>query len=112
MNRRCLAALLLLLPLAGPLVGLAGHTPEVQALEVAFFRCLCFAALPTLVVSAASSFFAGRGDSWTVLFINACGLVVNAVLDYAWIFGRWGFPAWGITGAGWATVAGSPPTLQ
>src|SRR5947209_6481229 len=83
-----------LLPLAESLVGLASHSPEVQALEVTFFRCLCFAALPNLIVAAASSFFAGRGDSWTVLSINFCGLVVNAVLDYAWIFGHWGFPAW------------------
>jgi MATE family multidrug resistance protein len=100
-------AFLLLLPLADSLVGLASHGPEVQALEATFFRCLCFAALPMLIVSAASSFFAGRGDSWTVLFINGCGLAVNAVLDYAWIFGHWGFPAWGIAGAGWATVVGA-----
>jgi MATE family multidrug resistance protein len=59
-----------------------------------------------LIVAAVTSFFAGRGDSWTVLLINAVGLVVNGVLDYAWIFGVWGFPAWGIAGAGWATVVG------
>jgi MATE family multidrug resistance protein len=100
-------AFLLLLPLTDVLVGLADHPPEVKALEATFFRCLCFAALPMLLVAAASSFFAGRGDSWTVLFINLCGLVVNAVLDYAWIFGHWGFPAWGIAGAGWATVVGA-----
>lgn len=35
------------------------------------------------------------------------GLVVNAVLGYAWIFGRWGFPEAGIAGAGWATVVAS-----
>ncbi len=93
--------------LAGPLVTLGGHTPELQALEAAYFRCLCFAALPLLVNAAVDGFFAGRGDSRTVLLLNAAGLAVNGFLAYALIFGRWGFPAWGIVGAGWATVLGS-----
>jgi multidrug resistance protein, MATE family len=79
----------------------------VQELEAAYFRCLCFSALPTLIVAAAISFFAGRGASWAVLTINCTGLVVNGVLCYAWVFGEWGFPALGIVGAGWATVCGS-----
>jgi multidrug resistance protein, MATE family len=78
-----------------------------QELEVTYFRCLCFAALPTLVVAAANSFFAGRGDTWTVMVNDAAGMAVNAVLAFVLIFGCWGFPAWGIAGAGWATVAGS-----
>src|SRR5438874_2705153 len=100
-------AFLGLLPFAEPLVALGGHAASLQALEVSYFRCLCFAALPTLVTAASNSFFAGRGDSWKVLYIDAAGLSVNGVLAYAWIFGRWGFPALGIAGAGWATVVGS-----
>jgi MATE family multidrug resistance protein len=94
-------------PLAGALVGLGGHSAELQELERIYFRCLCFAALPALIVAAANSFFAGRGDSWTVLLVDGVGLTVNSFLAYAWIFGHWGFPEMGIAGAGWATVAGS-----
>jgi MATE family multidrug resistance protein len=94
-------------PLAGPAVGLAGHTPELQSLEATYLRCLCLAGLPTLVTSAACSFFAGRGQSRTVLVINGVGLAVNAVTAYGLIFGHWGLPAWGIAGAGVATVLGS-----
>lgn len=93
--------------LADPLTQLGRHDAEVRILEAKFFHCLCFSALPSLITAAANSFFAGRGDSWTVLLVNAVGLSVNALLDYAWIFGHWGFPAWGIEGAGWATVAGA-----
>jgi multidrug resistance protein, MATE family len=32
---------------------------------------------------------------------------LNIVLDYCWIGGHCGFPAWGIAGAGWATVTSS-----
>jgi MATE family multidrug resistance protein len=96
-----------LVPLADWLIALGGHPPLLQELEATYLRCLCFAALPILVTAAAGSFFSGRGDSTTVMWINAAGLVVNAPLAYAWIFGLWGFPAWGIAGAGWATVVGS-----
>jgi MATE family multidrug resistance protein len=96
-----------LVPCSDALMSLGGHASHLQELEAIYFRCLCFSALPTLLCAAASSFFAGRGDSRTVLLINAVGLVVNGLLAYAWIFGAWGFPAWGIAGAGWATVAGT-----
>ncbi len=99
-------AFLLLLPLAGPLIALAGHAPELQELEATYFRCLCFCALPTLVTASAASFFNGLGHTRVVLWLNGVGLLVNAVLDYAWITGEWGFPAWGIAGAGWATACG------
>jgi MATE family multidrug resistance protein len=101
------AAFLGLYPFAEQLVALGGHSAHMQGLEAAFFRCLCFSALPTLITAATTSFFTGRGDSRTVLTINVTGLVVNGLLDYALIFGNWGFPALGIVGAGWATVGGT-----
>jgi MATE family multidrug resistance protein len=96
-----------LVPLAPLIFRLAGHEPPLPELEITYFGCLCYSALPTLVTAAASSFFVGRGDSWTVLWISATGLAVNAVLAWVLIFGHWGVPALGIAGAGWATVIGS-----
>jgi MATE family multidrug resistance protein len=98
---------LVLVPAAPLLVALVGHAEKVRELEEVYFRVLCFSALPILITAAASSFFAGRGDSWTVLFINAFGLGVNALAAYPCIFGAWGVPQMGIAGAGWATVVGT-----
>lgn len=98
---------LALLPLAGPLTDLVGHAPELRHLEGTYFRCLCFSALPFLVGAAVNSFFAGRGDSRTVLALNAVGLSVDVALAYVLIDGRLGFEPMGIAGAGWATVAGT-----
>jgi MATE family multidrug resistance protein len=81
--------------------------PPLPEMETTYFCCLCYSALPALVTAAASSFFAGRGDSWTVLLINATGLGVNALFAYLLIFGYWGLPRLEIAGAGWATVIGS-----
>jgi MATE family multidrug resistance protein len=82
----------------------AGHEPRQQQLEADYFRCLCVAAPAFLLTAAVSGFFAGLGESRTVLLINLIGLVINALLAYAWIFGKWGARELGIAGAGWATV--------
>jgi MATE family multidrug resistance protein len=98
---------LLMIPAAPALIALGGHTPALQVLEVAYLRCLGFAALPMLVMAAVNGFFSGRGQTWTVLLIEAAGTGVNVALALVLIFGRLGAPELGIRGAGWATVAGS-----
>lgn len=95
--------ILCLMPFSETFFEWAGHEPRIRALEAEYFRILCFMG-PGIAGVAVSSFFSGRGDTRTVMWVNflACGL--NVILDYAWIFGHWGFPEWGIRGAAWATV--------
>lgn len=93
-------------PFAEAIFARLSSTPEVAAHEATYFRCLCFSAMPTLMMAATNSFFIGRGDTRTVLGITTVGLIVNAVFDALFIFGNAGFPEMGIAGAGWATVAG------
>ncbi len=38
------------------------------------------------------------------MWVNLFGALLNGVLDWALIFGEWGFPRWGIYGAGLATL--------
>jgi len=97
-------ALLCLIPLAEPIFTLAGHDPVVQRHEVAYFQILCFGGFPVIASAAISGFFAGRGRPWPVMWANTGATAVNLVLDYALIFGRWGFPELGIKGAAIATV--------
>jgi MATE family multidrug resistance protein len=101
------AVFLALIPAAGTLTAWAGHESHLQELEGPYLRCLCLAAPPLLISSSALSFFAGRGDSRTVLLVNTVGLAVNAVFAWTLIYGYFGFPRLGIVGAGLATVAGS-----
>ncbi len=104
-----LAGLLMLglVPAAPLLIAVGGHSPALQGLEATYLRCLAFAAMPMLVMGAVNGFFSGRGQTWTVLGIEAFGTAVNVALALVLIFGRAGFPEMGIAGAGWATVAGS-----
>ena len=93
--------------LAEKLLALVGHSTHIQGLESVYFRCLCYAALPSLLTASALSFFAGRGDTRTVLAVNIVGLVVNGTCGATLIFGLFGLPRLGIAGGGWATVIGS-----
>ncbi len=98
---------LLIVPAAPSLVALGGHSAALQELETVYLQCLACAALPMLLMSAVNGFFSGRGQTWTVLGIEAVGTSVNVALALVLIFGRLGFPELGIAGAGWATVIGS-----
>jgi len=111
-------AFLAVFPLAPWLISLFSPPAELAPLEVTYLRCLSFAALPMLVMAAVNGFFSGRGQTWTVLCIEAFGTAVNIVLACILIFGEAGVakyalpgipgtPALGIEGAGWATVIGS-----
>jgi MATE family multidrug resistance protein len=98
---------LVMIPAAPFLIGLGGHSPALQEQEAKYLRCLALAALPMLVMGAVNGFFSGRGQTWTVLGIEAFGTLVNISLALLLIFGRAGFPELGIVGAGLATAAGS-----
>jgi MATE family multidrug resistance protein len=87
-----------------PLIALVGHEPAIAKYELVYFRILLLGAMPGIVDSALSCFLTGRGKTWTVMWVNVVKTFVNAVLDYAMIFGKFGFPEWGIGGAAIATV--------
>ncbi len=103
--------LLGLIPFAKTIFAFFGHEPLVQQEEITYFRVLCLGGIPALAAAAISGYFSGRGRPWPVMWVNCAGLGVNLVLDYALIFGKWGFPEWGIKGAGIATVIASTSTL-
>jgi len=96
---------LMTIPLAPVIFSLAGHDPQVACLETVYYQVLTFGAGGTLIAAALSTFFTGRGATRVVMVVDCLATVLNVLLDYAWIFGHWGFPALGMEGAAWATVA-------
>ncbi len=96
--------LLFLIPFAEGFFRLVGHDPKVQELETIYFQLLCLSAAPSTASAALSGFFTGRGKTVPVMWVNVISTVLNMLLNYLLIFGKWGFPAWGVFGAGVATV--------
>jgi MATE family multidrug resistance protein len=96
--------ILIAIPFAAPIFRLVGHSPQVQQHEVEYFRILCLGGGFYIASYALSGFYSGRGKTWPVMWVNVFATAVNLILDYALIFGNWGFPELGIRGAGIATV--------
>jgi len=86
---------------------IGGHAPEVLALEEKYFSILMWCGGGMVLSSALSSFFSGRGKTFVIMSCNIVANGINILLNYLFIFGKWGFPEMGIAGAGWATVIGS-----
>jgi MATE family multidrug resistance protein len=78
--------------------------PELARLEATFYRVLTFGSGAMIIAAAQVSFFTGREKTRVVMFVDTTATLLNAALDYAWIFGRFGFSAGGIAGAAWATT--------
>jgi len=96
--------LLLTIPLGLWLLVVSGHSPEVLAEERIYFMILTAGGVVVPLGAAISSFFTGRGETRTNMLATMAGNLVNGVLDYVLIFGKWGAPEMGIKGAAIATV--------
>ena len=92
--------------LAEPGFAFVGHEPEVQKLEVTYFRTLIAGSCFSLLIPTLSGFFSGIGRTRTVMIADTAAAAVNIPLDYLFIFGGFGIPPLGILGAGLATVIG------
>ena len=96
--------LLISIPLGWWFLELSGHAPEVLAEEKIYFNWLTAGGVLVPLGAAISSFFTGRGETRTNMVASMAGNVVNLVLDYMLIFGKWGAPEMGIRGAAIATL--------
>ncbi len=99
--------LMFMIPFSGMFFDVVGHSPGMKQLEIEYFNALCYSAMPTALVAAASAFFTGLGDTKIIMWINCVGLIGNVVFDYIMIFGHFGCPPMGIAGAGYATAIGT-----
>lgn len=89
---------------AEPFFRFVGHEAGVQRGEVDYFRVLVIGGSGPVLCAVLASFYGGRGKTWLVMWVNVGATLLNVVLDYCWIFGKAGFPEWGIFGAACATV--------
>src|SRR5262245_56329329 len=86
------------------LFGLSDHDAETRAAEIKFFQIMCAGGPALLVAQSIASFYSGRGQTWVMMIVEATIDILCIGIDYAWIFGHFGFPAWGVAGAASATV--------
>jgi len=85
------------------LLHVTGATPDLMELGTPYLR-LMFLAGPAMLTSFLfAGSLQGAGDSRSPLVLTACINVLNAVLNWALIFGHLGFPALGVLGSALGT---------
>jgi len=101
------AALLAPLILAAPyILGAFGHSPEVAHLETRYFQILLSGVVFALSARALGQWFIGVHRPYINVVAGLAANGVNVLANWVLIFGKWGFPALGLVGAGIGTVIG------
>ena len=96
---------------AGPLLSRLGQPEEVVTLAVRYLAIAQWSFPPALLLIGLRQFLTALERAQVVLWITIATLLINAVLNYALIFGNFGFPRLEIEGAAWATVGSNTLAL-
>ncbi len=83
---------------------LTGQDPEIIALSASYMNVVIWAMIPLLLAGTLRSFVSAMGRPIMATFITALAIGVNALANYAFIFGNLGAPELGLPGAGFATI--------
>lgn len=79
--------------------------PVVSALAAQYLQITAPVLLLTQIIVIYEASLRSLGNTTMPLMGGVIGAGVNILLNYALIFGHWGFPALGVAGAAWATLA-------
>ena len=99
----CIPTFLLLWKMP-PIFLLLGQTPFIVSQAKAYLHPLAWALLPTLITTVFLQFLLGLGRARAVMIYTLLSTPVTVLVSYLLIFGRWGFPALHIAGAGWGIM--------
>ncbi|MES2733676.1 MAG: MATE family efflux transporter [Bacteroidota bacterium] len=78
--------------------------PEINERAKDFLLIISISIIPLLLFNAVKQFSDGLSHTRIAMYITVVGLLINVFLNWLLIPGRWGFPAWGLNGAGVATL--------
>lgn len=90
----------------GPIFGYLGQKEELITLAIPFLHALAWGLLPNLVFAALIEPLIGLGHIKGVVVFTSIVVFLTICLSYCFIFGSFGFPSLGVSGAGWGISIG------
>lgn len=87
-----------------PLLRMMGLDAVVQSIARQYLIALSFGIIPFFIFTVLRCFIDTLGYTRVTMGIFLAALPFNTALNYALIFGKWGFPCLGGAGAGYATA--------
>ncbi len=89
---------------AGPLLTHLGQDPGTAALATDYLRAVAWGVPAFMLYVSLRAFLEGSGHTRPIMLISFVGIGANVLANNALMFGRWGFPALGLVGTGYATA--------
>ncbi len=93
-----------LLGLMGFFLNRLGLDAEVVAVMGPYYGLIALSLVPAVWFQADRQFTEAMGRPWVPMALMTAGVLLNVVLNWAFIYGHGGLPAMGLTGAGVATL--------
>ena len=90
--------------LAAEILLFSGFEPMMAARAHGYLQAIAWGAVPMTMLSALRGSLEAMNLTQSVFWINFAVFLLNIPLDYALIYGAWGFPKLGAVGCGWATA--------
>ncbi len=87
-----------------PILLALGQQPDVAAIGQDYLRIVGLGMVPALWVAVLQSWLAALGRTQMVLWVTVAAVGLNIAVNWALIFGNWGFPEMGAAGAAVATL--------
>lgn len=96
--------IVLALTMPQAILGFFSQDPAILVVGGEYIRIVAFAFIPLGLTFTIASAMRSVGETKIPLFISVFAVSLNALLNYALIFGHFGFPQLGVAGAAYATV--------
>ncbi|GAA4849453.1 MATE family efflux transporter [Algivirga pacifica] len=104
LNTAVVAILLLILNNTTPLLFHMGQVDEVVREGIPYYKVINWSLLPMIVFFSFKQFAEGNASTKPAMIITLGANVLNVIINYILIFGKWGAPEMGLIGAGIATL--------
>ena len=83
------------------------HDPNVLRLGIPYLQWRLLGVCSMVTTISYKSWFDGLGKTRVHMYASVTMNIINLVLNIGLIFGRWGFPRWGVTGSAIASMISS-----
>jgi MATE family multidrug resistance protein len=81
-----------------------GQPDDVLRLAIPYYQILVYSMMPFMLFFTLKQFAEGIGNTMNAMIITLFANIVNVVINYVLIFGKFGFPQLGLVGAGIGTL--------
>lgn len=95
--------LFLFLVLASPVLHLLNQPADVVTLAIPFLNVMILGMIPLAFFSALKQFAEGLSFTRFAMYVTVLSNLLNILLNYILIYGKWGFPSMGVQGSCWAS---------